>query len=479
MSDPFRPNVNKQLMREARIGMTILCCLLCVLVYLAYYKMSGKGTKLPEHVANAPIAKMVWPENYTPTEKTQPTRHSPQPGSQRVEQNAIRNSNEPIANHPPTADQHQQPSSMANHATTAIAANQPPAIELDSQKIQSWNQNFVDQKPIGASDDSIARNKPIDHPKLKVQQAETSRTFEVAGQDRNSPVDNVLRNSPVVDDPFVHPATAEFPIPSSYPPANDQLPPHRTAQDIDPHEILPLVEENSFKPKPSTNAFVPKQTPNISQVIPSEKDQSAKSPIGLGDDNLFKLGLKPAANNVPEFKPIAMRPATQKEVALSSSVASDEIPQTLTKNHDSANHDSTNQSTEYTVRPGDDFWTISKEAYGDPRFFRALFAHNQKLYQSDFNELTPGTKISIPTKDDLCREWASHCPQDQIDRSTVNQGKRYVTRAGQTLYEIAREELGQAALYVQLMKWNQTVLPTDCDSNSALPAGIELTIRRN
>ena len=73
MSDPFRPEANKQLMREARIGLTLLAITMGTFVYVAYYRISGNGLRLPEHVVNAPIAESVWPgENPLPLAEQKP-----------------------------------------------------------------------------------------------------------------------------------------------------------------------------------------------------------------------------------------------------------------------------------------------------------------------------------------------------------------------------------------------------------------------
>jgi nucleoid-associated protein YgaU len=64
MSDPFSPNSNAQLIREARIGLTLVAVLFFVFVYVAYYRISGQGRSIPEHVRRAPVAKPIWPNEH-------------------------------------------------------------------------------------------------------------------------------------------------------------------------------------------------------------------------------------------------------------------------------------------------------------------------------------------------------------------------------------------------------------------------------
>ena len=61
MADPFRPDAKSQLLREAQVGLSIVAILLVLLVYVAFYRITGRGRHLPDHVRNAPVAELVWP----------------------------------------------------------------------------------------------------------------------------------------------------------------------------------------------------------------------------------------------------------------------------------------------------------------------------------------------------------------------------------------------------------------------------------
>jgi hypothetical protein len=63
MRDPFRPNTNKQLVREAQFGFTVIGLLIAVLIYVAYFRINGLGDSLPQHIRDAPIAMHVFPNS--------------------------------------------------------------------------------------------------------------------------------------------------------------------------------------------------------------------------------------------------------------------------------------------------------------------------------------------------------------------------------------------------------------------------------
>jgi nucleoid-associated protein YgaU len=61
MSDPFAPNSQSSMLRDAQVGLLLVAMLLGLFVYVAYYRITGKGRQLPDHVRMAPVATAVWP----------------------------------------------------------------------------------------------------------------------------------------------------------------------------------------------------------------------------------------------------------------------------------------------------------------------------------------------------------------------------------------------------------------------------------
>jgi hypothetical protein len=52
----------------------------------------------------------------------------------------------------------------------------------------------------------------------------------------------------------------------------------------------------------------------------------------------------------------------------------------------------------------------------------------------------------------------------------------YETKAGDTLFGIARQQLGQASRYVELLKLNQYRIDGDLNHESKLPPGTQLLL---
>ncbi len=136
----------------------------------------------------------------------------------------------------------------------------------------------------------------------------------------------------------------------------------------------------------------------------------------------------------------------------------------------------------YTVQPGDSLWSVSEAVYGTGGYFKALAAHNRAvLPQSD--KLTVGSQISVPPAEELQRDFPSLCPRPR--KSAVVQagatGARagqprsgrdvYIVNDGDTLFTIARYELGKATRWAEIYELNREALGEDFDY---LRPGMEL-----
>jgi len=133
-----------------------------------------------------------------------------------------------------------------------------------------------------------------------------------------------------------------------------------------------------------------------------------------------------------------------------------------------------NEDGTYTVQPNDSYWTISQQLYGSGRFFKALSQFNRgKHPQAD--QLKVGDKILAPSEAELREALADLCPSTshgESDRQRVSTagmagsyagGRVYVVEDGDTLYDIARYELGKSARWVEIYQLNRTSLGTDFD----------------
>ncbi len=165
------------------------------------------------------------------------------------------------------------------------------------------------------------------------------------------------------------------------------------------------------------------------------------------------------------------------------------------------------ESETRTVPFGEDdsWWTIAERHYGDGRLFRALFAYNEAEKSAEGNAVSPPLQpgsneapvrfVRIPELSQLITRVPDEVPADLRFQSpatsltvATNRGSQreasdltattYQTRRGDTLFDIARRQLGQASRYVELYELNRDRLPATCTHLSSLPDGIELELPR-
>jgi len=135
----------------------------------------------------------------------------------------------------------------------------------------------------------------------------------------------------------------------------------------------------------------------------------------------------------------------------------------------------------YVTREGDSFWVVAQRVYDDPRFFSALYKHNSQT-APDFDRLVAGTQLATPSKAELRILFPADCPaEDSIgvrgDEADMDLSTRfYVTRQGDTLWDIASNRLGQASRYLDIYQANRVRLDAQTDPNGPLPAGVRLVL---
>ena len=128
----------------------------------------------------------------------------------------------------------------------------------------------------------------------------------------------------------------------------------------------------------------------------------------------------------------------------------------------------------YEVQPNDSYWLISKRIYGSGSYFKALAEHNRKEYPVA-GQLRVGDIVSTPSLAELVDEYPDFCPSAKR-RETLKKrsdvisvsvqyggGSTYKVQDGDTLYDIARYELGDASRWVEIYQLNRNVLQGDFD----------------
>ncbi|MCD4728383.1 MAG: LysM peptidoglycan-binding domain-containing protein [Pirellulales bacterium] len=126
----------------------------------------------------------------------------------------------------------------------------------------------------------------------------------------------------------------------------------------------------------------------------------------------------------------------------------------------------------YEVQPLDSFWTISGRLYGTGAYFKALAEHNRDK-MDDEERLQPGDLVLTPTVEQLEKSYPDLCPKSSrretlrkrasniSTRRQYRSGRTYTVAEGDTLFDIARYELGKASRWVEVYELNRDVLGKD------------------
>ena len=141
----------------------------------------------------------------------------------------------------------------------------------------------------------------------------------------------------------------------------------------------------------------------------------------------------------------------------------------------------------YEVQPNDSYWTISQKVYGSGAYFQALVEHNRSKSNGD-ERLQPGQLISTPSERELAKSYPDLCPKAGRREASANGmltvsghksyrgGRTYTVAEGDTLFNIARYELGKASRWAEIYDMNRDVLGKDFNY---LTPGTQLTLPDN
>jgi len=136
----------------------------------------------------------------------------------------------------------------------------------------------------------------------------------------------------------------------------------------------------------------------------------------------------------------------------------------------------------YEIQPNDNYWIISEKLYGTGAYFKALAHHNRKKIPQE-DQLPVGETIAAPNVAQLEKAFPDLCPKpshreaDKRRGSTVGMpsqrgtGRVYVVQEGDTLFDIARNELGKASRWAEIYELNRDQLGPDYNY---LPHGLQL-----
>lgn len=128
------------------------------------------------------------------------------------------------------------------------------------------------------------------------------------------------------------------------------------------------------------------------------------------------------------------------------------------------------KNTPYVVQPDDTYWSISKKVYGDNNYYRALFAYNSDRYPHA-EDVRAGSVLDVPPAEVLKQRYPELVsgavggdgrPTDASlagSRSAAAAAQAsYTVREGDTLFDIARRQLGKASRWNEIYELNRAAL---------------------
>lgn len=142
-----------------------------------------------------------------------------------------------------------------------------------------------------------------------------------------------------------------------------------------------------------------------------------------------------------------------------------------------------NPATTTRSREGETLWAMAQRVYGDGIFFAALYRENEAKI-GPIDSFRPGLDLVTPPASALLARYPELFPGRAAENqatftsdSAVPASLRiYRTLAGDTLFDIARRQLGQASRYAEIHSLNADRLSEQTGHLDPLPAGLELRI---
>lgn len=554
MRDPFRSNSKARLIREAQVGLTVVAILLTLLLYIAFYKITGRGRHLPEHVRNAPIAQTVWSdapsghdyrmspntdldngdkpiENTNSYQKT--PGNPPDKAADRLQIDDHPTINHHVVNSASSIDtgvKHQfgqldsrnHPTNsassktiMENKSATRVArslnsfiapfvpaqqteAPQPESMPIDV--VMSKTSSKSELEPTSKETTSFETNNlrsahpplpnvksfspnPFEPPsKVQLTSAESSDN-EIDQQNDLAPTPNSHAQS----DSFPKPLRHEMPVFSTDDQADQStVEPHRDVkpEKLSPVEVKPIdnIDDSHSSGLEQTSVIsTSKSVATGGSWLDNSQSQvpSINSPSTLTRLKIPTMESPKPLPHQSDGQPQRLPRLVQEDIA--RAVFSGDANQSLETEMPSSRSPSGTKPPPMTfvVGEGDSYWSIAQVVYNDGRYFRALYEHNKSV-TPDF-EVLPGTILVTPAKSDLIKLWPNQCPREasfvRVDGTQLDETENsYLTQQGDTLFEIARQKLGQASRFSDIHDANRARLDGQIGPNTRLRKGLRLVL---
>lgn len=369
----------------------------------------------------------------------------------------------------------EHPSVAKTSTTPSSTTEQPPSLLAEPLNVGDVGNRYASAPKSEVGADS----QPINNDRSNESKA------AISSADPSTPIPYRSGYSAPNDD-----TTAAHP-PTAYQPANSAMDPFAHADSTTAASPIPPVTSTTTPtPMPAatrTNSFATNSSSttvnpvvNDLRAIPGNYSAGSSSSVVAASDNGYRSissTTTPSANNFAS-KTTSQSQISNYDFSSRATVNNDFSTQTTTSAVITA---STMPPTgiqrngdQYTVQPGDSFWIISQKAYGSGGFFKALFELNRKRTK-DLEDLKVGEVLTVPDESVIRRMYPDLCPkprkavtptqQRMISASARLQGtgRIYTVVDGDTLFEIARHELGKPARWAEIYDLNRDVLGDDFD----------------
>ncbi len=259
-------------------------------------------------------------------------------------------------------------------------------------------------------------------------------------------------------DPYVAPAPNARPDPLDIPNSEPETAPHSDPfADSDRTAAAP-VEGNDAEWGAAEHAVMPGEG--------RSNEHPAAAPAQVTSDPFDRFEAEPSRPETTDDRQVS--PSDANPAAADPRTAT---PATVTS---AAEQPLPVENGMYTVQPGDTLWSISEKVYGTGGYFKALAARNRSMLPRS-DKLTVGTQVAVPPTTDLERDYPALCPRQRKSALVRPQAippaaaqRRanndvYIVAEGDTLFDIARYELGKASRWAEIYELNRDLLGEDFD----------------
>lgn len=480
MQDPFRPNSNAQLMREAQIGFIVVGLLLCVLVYVAFYRLTNRSSRFDEIARNVAVAEPIDSDPYQAHSAIQ------------IEQKLAKDSKGPFAAIQEFAsviknsgslqaspnEKVAQATQMSSDSPSKVRIKNPALKVLPSTALPSPRPAATGFLPV-TKDIPNASNAlgTLKSPRSLVSQIDPTELslIENANTKKQSKI-----APPVLVSKFGDTPSQDF-LPDL---VSEKMATKTDLADFEASPPLPLRSDGN------SASHIPSKPP-VANLIDKALTRRLPEPAIRERSTDFIPPRLTSQSPLGSTETDARQPDESSVIAQTSAfepVEAASVPRTPPAGKDTKITAKVGQT--YTSQKGDSLWTIAQTVYGDGRYFRALHEMNHDTL-SHADSIAAGTLLTVSTVEQLQRDYPDLCPKQEKKRETRDVSasadmkqtldeelnrRFYRTEDGDTLFEVARQRLGQASRYLEIYDLNRFRIPETANHLTPLGGGIELLL---